>query len=312
MPANSGLSPNVVQTALDKVFMAEFDYPRMPGVAAAADPVVFQQDSNDNAAVIVEQYQGVGYFGQRAEQQNVPEATSRVGNQQTHSVLNFSKGINISKNFFDDEQHSVVQKIVKDFASRARLSQDQYAFDRYNLGFTTVTANDGVALFSNAHVRLDAGAEDNLETAALTPAALETLFNTLITQLTQDGTLGGHEPAFLLVPPALFKEATEITQSEQAAQTADNELNYYSKVYPGLQVKMSPFLSAGVAGNGSDTAYFLGGRNHSMYRWVRQPIETALVDWRTQGNNNYIYKAEYREVVAPIAYDGLAASNGTT
>ena len=308
MALTSSLSPNVVKTALDKVFETEFGLAQQPGLATAQDPAVFMQDSSDRGAVIVEQFMGVGYFDSRSESADLAQATPRVGNQKTFSILNYAKEVDIPKNFFDDEQHSVVQKMIRSFARNARLSQDKNAFNQYNLGFTTVLTNDGVALFSNSHVTLGGDTVDNLETGALSDSTLATSFVSLMQQKTQDGTLGGHVPACLLVPPALFKTACEITKSELRSGTANNDMNYYSQIYPGLMVKQSPFLSA--AQGGSDTAYFLLSRDHSMYRWVRQGITTNMIPYEFQRNNSYIYKAEYREVVGPISFEGLVGSTG--
>lgn len=309
MALTSALNPNVVKTALDSVFDAEFSLSVQPGLATAQNPLVFIQDTADKSAVIVEQFQGVGYFGTRAETADLAQSTPRVGNQKTFSVLNYAKEVDISKNFFDDDQHTVVQKMIKSFARNARLSQDKNAFNQYNLGFTTVLTNDGVALFSDSHITLNGDTVDNLEPAsALSDTTLNNMFKSMLQQKTQDGTLGGHVPACLLVPPALFKLACEITKSELRSGTANNDLNYFSQLYPGLQVLQSPFLSA--AQGGSDTAYYLLSRDHSMYRWVRQGMTTDLVPYQYQRNNSYIYKCEYREVVGPISFEGLVGSLG--
>jgi len=305
---NSSLAPSVVKTAIDMVFDAEYGYTNLPGLATAETPGVFMQDTTDRAAVIVEQFMGPGYFEARAETADLASGTARVGNQKTFSVLNYAKQIDISKNLMDDDQHSVIETLIKKFARNARLTRDKNAFQQFNLGFTTVLTNDGVALFSNSHVTLNGDTVDNLEGGALADGTLNTSFNSLINQKTQDGTLGGHVPAILLVPTALFKTAQEVTKSVLKAGSANNDLNYYSEIYPGLQVFHSPFLGAGFGG--SDTAYFLLSRDHSMFRWVRQAISTDLVDYKTQRNNNYIYKAEYREVVGPISFEGLIGSTG--
>jgi len=199
---------------------------------------------------------------------------------------------------------------MRKFARNARISRDRNAFSAYNLGFTTVTTNDGVALFSNSHVTLSGDTVDNLLTDALSDNSLEDAIVMLIEQKTQDGTLGSYEPCCLMVPPALFKEAQIITKSELRSGTANNDLNYYSQVYPGLMVYQNPFL--GAAYGGSNTAWYVLSRNHSMYRWVRKGIEKELIDWKFQRNNNYIYKGEFRETVGPISFEGLVASNGTT
>lgn len=307
---NSGLSPNAVKTALDMVFQSEYDYPQLPGIATAENPLCFQQSSTDRGAVITELFQGPGYWQQRAELADVFSATSRIGNQKTNTVLNFASSVDIAKTYFDDDKalHDTVELMIRGMARNARLSRDKHAFNQYNLGFTTVTTPDGVALFSNSHVALNGATIDNLETGAFSESNLETMFNSLIAQKTQDGTLGGHEPAALLVPTALFKDAQEATKSELRSGTANNDMNYYSQIYPGLQVYHSPFLS--LAEGGSNVAYFLLSRNHAMFRWVRQGVTTDLVDYKFQRNNNYIYKGEYREVVSPISFEGMVGSTG--
>lgn len=309
MALTSGLSPNAVKTALDAVFFGEYDYPVAPGVATAQDPYVFMQDSADRAAIITEQMEGPGYFEARAEQQDVAEKTPRVGNQITHSVVSYAQSVPISKRFFDDDQHSVVSRLIERMGRNAQLSRDKNAFEVLNNGFTTTLTNDGDALFSDTHTTLSGETVDNLGTATLSDTSLETAIVALIEQHTQDGTLGGFSPNCLVVPPTLFKEATVIAKSELVSGAADNDLNYYSQVYPGLMVKQSPFLGAN--NGGSDTAWFVMSRKHSLYRWLRQALVTDIVDYKYQANNNYIYKAEYREVVGAISYEGLWASNGS-
>ena len=305
---NSSLAPDVVKTALDLVFDSEYGLAELPGYATAEDPMIFKQSTIDRQAVITEQFQGGGYFSSRAEQQDVQSATARVGNQKSFAVLNYAQQTDISKNMMDDDQHDTINMLVKRMARNARLTRDKNAFNVLNLGFTTTLTNDGVALFSNSHITLNGDTVDNLETGALTEATLYTSYLSLINQKTQDGTLGGHQPACLLVPPALFKLAQEITKSVLKSGGGSNDLNYYSELYPGLEVKQSPFLS--LAQGGSDTAYFLFSRDHSLYRWVRQGIVTDIVDYKTQRNNNYIYKAEYREVIGPISFEGIVGSTG--
>lgn len=306
---NSSMATDVVKTAIDLVFEAEYGLESLPGYATAETAGVFMQDNIDRAAVIIDQFMGAGYFEERAENADVPSATAKVGNQKTFSVVNYSKSIDISKNLMDDDQHSTIDKLVRNVARNARLTKSKKAFGQYNLGFTTVLTNDGVALFSDSHVTLNGETVDNLMTQTLTEASFDTAIQLLINQKTQDGTIGGHEPAVLLVPPALFKAAQIITKSSLRSGTANNDMNYYSEIYPGLQVYQSVFLSA--AQGGSDTAWFLLSKDHSMFRWVRQELVTDLVDYRTQRNNSYIYKAEYREVTGPISFEGIVGSNGT-
>lgn len=306
---NSALAPDVVKTAIDLVFNAEFELDTLPGIATAQTASVFKQSTTDRAAVIVDQFMGSGYFESRSELQDVPTGTARVGNQKTFSVTNWAKSIDISKNLMDDDQHDTISKLIKSTARNGRLTRDKNAFSILNGAFTTTLTNDSVALVADAHITLNGDTVDNKSTATLREDSLDTLFQLLINQKTQDGTLGGHMPSVLLVPTALFKRACEITKSTLRSSTANNDLNYYSELYPGLQVLHSPFLGAGFGG--SDTAWFLLSSDHSVTRWVRQDVVTDLVDYKTQRNNNYIYKAEYREVVGAVSYEGIVGSDGT-
>jgi len=307
---SSGLNANVVKTALDRVVFQEFELDPGPDVARATDTIVFRQEAADNSAVISEVFKGVGLWDTRAEEADVPSSTPRVGDQKTVSMLNYSNSVDITKNFFDDEMHSVVSNMMREFGEKARITQDNNAFGLFRNGFGTTLTSDGAAFFANAHTNLNGDTVDNLGTAVLSESALNTGIQALIEQKDQAGVIRGHQANCLLVPPALYKSAVEITDSDLRSATADNDLNVYSAKY-GLFVKQSPYLGAAAGDNGSDTAWFLLGRNHQAYRYVRQDLITNLVDWVFQRNNNYIFKGEYREAVAAITYEGAWASDGS-
>ena len=309
MSLNSSTSSNVVKTALDKVFFTEFDVEQTPGFCDATDSMVFRQEGTDRAAVITEQYMGPGYFEKTEEEEDLAQGSPKVGNQKTSTVLKYTKSVDVPKNFFDDDLHTVVSRMVQDMARVGRVTRDKNAFNVFNLGFTTQTTNDGAAMFSNSHTTLGGQTVDNLETAVLAETSLNTAMTSLIEQKTQDGTLGGHKADVLLVPTALFKTAVEITKSTVKTGASNDTLNYYSEYYPGLMVKTSPHL--GAAYGGSDTAWFLLSRNHGIYRWEREAINTDMVPYQYSRNDNYVYKARYREVVDTITWEGTVASNGT-
>jgi hypothetical protein len=308
--ASSALSPSVVQTELDGVFYQKFEEQMAPGYASATTPSVFVQETMDKASFISEQASGSGMFTARAEGQKVAEGVSRVGNQKVITAVSYDKQELFPKRLFRDDSWKTVRGAIKDMGRKARLSQDQYAFERFNLGQTTEISNDGVALFSNSHVLMDGGSEDNLATGALSVANLNTMFLQLARQKTQDSTLGGHKAAVLLVPPALFKLALEITDSERASGTADNDMNYFSRIYPGLQVLTSEYLGAYHGLSGSDVKYYLLSKDHSMTRFVRQGMETHFISYEYRDDNQYVYKAGYREAVASISWEGMVGSTG--
>lgn len=308
MSYNAQTSPNVVKTALDDVYYQEYNQESHPQYASAETPAVFNQDTADNAAVIMELFKGVGAWEQRSEEQEVPQGSPRVTNQKTFSVLNFSKSIDISKNFFDDNMHGAYEKMVRNFARRARTSRDKNAFATFRNALTTTLTSDGVALVSDSHVSLSGTTVDNKVTGALSETTLNTAIVQLLEMKSQDDEVDGTLAKVLLVPPALFKSAAEITESVLRSGTANNDMNVYSVKY-GIMVYTSPYL--GAAAGGSDAAWFLLSDAHSVTRWVRQSVETTLVPWQNQRNNNYIYKGEFREVVGAMNYEGLVGSSGS-
>ena len=307
MSFSSSLNPNTVKTALDDVFFQEFNGKRLAHMATAETAEVFQPDNTNKSAEILEVFKGSGYWEERAEEQDVPSGNARINNKITFTVTNFAKSEDIPKNMFDDNLHSSVNKMIRDFGRTARVTRDKNAFATYRLGFTTTLTADGSTLFADSHTNLNGDTVDNKLTAALSDTSLEDAIVKLGEQLAQDGTISGHLPSVLLVPMKLFKEAVEITDSVLTPSSANNAINWVSAKY-GIMVKTSPFL--GAAAGGSDTAWFLLANTHSITRWVRQAVETVLVDWRIQRNNNYIYKGEFRETVGAISYEGSVGSTG--
>jgi len=309
MAASSALSPNVVKTALDDVFDQKADfYLARPDQARVVDSLIFNQMSTDRAAVIVEELQGTGYFDQKSELQNAQGATSKTINQNTASVLTFAQTLEISKELFDDAQHNTINMMIAKMARNARVTQERSGFGLWRNAFTA-TYGDGAALVSATHTLGTGATQSNLITPALSETALDTAIQTLELQKDQDGTLQGLMPRCLLVPPALYKLAIEITESELRSSTADNDLNTFSAKY-GISVRSTPFISA--SETGSDTSWFLIGDFHGVMRYLREPISTHLKDWVMNRNHAYEYTARYREVYTVESHIGVVGSNGTT
>lgn len=309
MALKASTSQNVAHTALDFVFFQKYqdEAQIVRGRATAKDPLVFKQERADGDKVIYDQFGGGGLFSQRvSEEAELQQSSPRVTNNVSLSVLEFADAVDVPKNFMDDEKHGVVQQNVRDMARRAKLSQDDYALDRWALGFTTVVTNDGVPWFSNSHTAIDGTTVDNLETGVLTPANLETLIVSLGRQKQQGGILGHFDANLFLVPLNLLKEGSEIIDSELLSGTGNNNINYLSRKYPGLELKFSPELD-----DTSTTAYFLASSEHSCKRYIREDVTTNYIPWNISKNKVGSYQSWFREVVNPVSYEGTAASNGT-
>src|SRR3990167_10807201 len=301
-------SPNVAHTALDFVFNQKYqDEAQISrGRATAKDPLVFKQKTASSDKVIYDQFGGGGLFGQRTnEEAELQQSSPRVTNNVSLTVLEFADACDIPKNFMDDEKHGVVKGNVVDMARRAKLSQDDYAIDRWALGFTTVVTHDAVAWFSNSHTTIDGTTVDNLETGVLNASNLETLIVSLGRQKNQGGILGHFDANLLFVPLNLLKDGSEVIDSDLLAGTGNNNVNYLSRKYPGLELKFSPTLD-----DTSTTAYFLASNQHSCNRYVREADGKNYIPWNISKNKVGTYQRWCREVINPVSYEATAASNG--
>lgn len=308
MDNNSAPNLILVKTALDKLFDEATIEMAVVGKAIATDPMVFTQDTANNAAVVSSVIGGGGYFQTTTDDVPlVPDVNVSAAAQKTSIVYEFLKNLPISRTFMADQQLSAVSKAVRQQALTYGASRDRKAFGVYAQGFTTQLTIDGQAVFSTTHTNQNGDTVSNLQTGALTDPNLNININALRTQLSQTGVILGYEPKFLLTPSILHQQGMTVTKSVLRAGTGNNDLNYFSEMYPGMKVVYSPFLDAT-----STTAYFLGSSTHGIYRFEREAFFTDLVDWRYAANDQYQYKMRAREVVDSIEYSGLQGSTGVT
>lgn len=306
---NQNSSPNfeLVRTALDKIRDQAILGNARKGKADALDPVIFTQDTATNQAVISTVIGGGGYMEKQIDDL-APNKIADISSPtpKITQMANFKKNVPISYTFMEDQQLSAVNKTIGQQTKTWLASRDRNAFLVYANGFTTQTTIDGVALYSNSHINSNGDTVDNLETGVLSNDNLNTLIVSLRNQLAQTGVKLGYEPDFLLTPNVLHQTGMQVTKSVLRAGTGNNDLNYYSELYPEMMVKYNQFLD-----DVSTTAYFVGAAGHGVTRFERSAFFTKLIDWETNNQDNYIYKMRAREEVDSIEYSGSAASNGT-
>ena len=309
MALSKGLAPDMVLTGLDEVFFSVFNREPMPQMADVTDGMIFIQDSTDRSGVITEQFKDAGLWEERAEREDLTEGTARADNKRTFTVAAFAQVIPISKHYFDDEQYGTIKETITKMAQKGMLTDRKQGFGIYRNAFGTTLTNDGAALVSASHTNLNSDTIDNYITAGLDESSVNTAINELIEQKDQAGDVVGFEASCLFVPNRLFKTAAEILDSELQSDTANNNINVYSSKY-GIYLKQSSYI--GSALSGSDTAWFMLSRDHTIKRWKRQEIVTDLVDYKYASNFDYKYKAEFRNVYGAISYEGVIGSDGTT
>lgn len=304
---------SIVRTALDTVFFQEFSYDmEEPGIATANTGELFKVVNTEHQAYIGQVNKPVGLFTLIGETQAVPTGVPKVANTYTIVVGDYAQRIVLSKDLFDDNMHNVWSENVKAFAFKARLTQDVTAFGIFRNAFsgdtTPFLTADGVSVCNSSHALIGGGTVSNTTTGVLNSANLNSAIVALREQKDQSGVIVGGVPTILLVPSALFKFATELTDSALIADSANNAINVFRSAY-GFRVYSSPHI--GTAAGGTDTRWFLLTRNHSVSRLIRQGIETALTPWQYSNDRTYTYQANYRESYFVPDYSGIYGSTGT-
>ena len=305
---NRDTSPSLelVKTALDKIRDEQVLKNARTGKAEATDPIVFTQDKATNAAVVSTTQGGGGYFLKTTDDLATAKAVAiKSPSPKTTIIADFKKDLDVARTFMADQQHSSVAKAVRANVASWMASRDRNAFNVWAGGFATNQTIDGVYLFSASHVNDNGDTVDNLESGALTDTTLNTSIVTLRNQVNQTGVKVGYEPDFLLTSNAGHKNGMTVAKSVLRSGTGNNDLNYYSELFPGMKVVYNQFLD-----ETSTVAYFIGCQGHGVTRFERESLNTTMVSWETQRNDCYIYKLRAREEVDAIEYSGTLGSTG--
>lgn len=309
---DSGANLVLVKTALDKLYAEERLKVVKEGKAFSDHPTIFTQDSADKAAVVsTVGPAGGGYFDKSTKDITPNKNVAlNVPAPKTTLIAKFKKNVPVSQDFMDDQQLDAVAKAVRLQVRTWVGSQDRNSFAVYGNGFTGAIANsvtiDGANLYSNTHTNNNGDTIDNYETGVANDANVNTLVVDLGNQLDLSGVKVGYEPDFILCSRTLHHDMMAITKSVLKSGGGDNDLNYYSELYPGMEVKFNQFLD-----DYSSTAYYIGSAGHGVSRFVRKALTTTLVPWQTDPEDNFIYKMRAREETDAIYYLGTAGSDGT-
>lgn len=216
---------------------------------------------------------GLSKLVQTSENQAISYEDEIEGFNVTYTHKKFTKGTSVSQELWEDDQFGVMRRKPQDMAYAKVRTQEQFAADIFNYGFTNggggtapFTGPDSEALFYNAHPREDGGAtQSNYITADLSEDSIENALVTMRQTLDGKGQLMLVQPSDLIVPPALEKEANILMNSIQRTGTTNNDINPYKG---RLNVICWDYL--GSAAGGSDTAWFIIDRKVSYLNWFNR------------------------------------------
>jgi hypothetical protein len=301
---------SLVSTVLDEIRDQAIMQNARKGKVEAIDPQVFTQRSEPGKGAVHTTVLGGGGYFDKNNTTDIPtrkDAAVTAPAYRTTIIAEFSKNLSVPRTFMRNQQQSAVSKAVTQQTKTWLASRDQNAAYAYAYGFTVNTTIDSVFLFSNSHVNQNQDTVDNYETGLLSDGNLNVVVNSLRQQLAQTGVKLGYEPDFLFVPAILHETGAAITKSVLRAGGANNDLNYWSDLYPEMKCVYSPFLD-----DVSTTAYFVGAQGHGVERMENEAFFTDLVDWKTHPQDLYTYKMRAQEEVDTIEYSGVVGSDGTT
>ena len=317
---NTSNNQDIVQTKLDKLFFQEFSTPNMgPGYVDVTYPI-FNQKTADKKFVQTEVNASTGLFVQTPEGQAVNVDAPQIGNYVSTEMLKFTQSIQVTLEMMKDSMFDVVEKNVKDLATRAKTSMNTNGFAVFRNAFTTQLTPDGVSFINAAHPLIKGGTESNLlatadivgapATTVLTSASLDAAIQKLAIQRDQAGVLVGSGASYLVVPPKLLRLAIQLTSSVLEGDSSTNAINVF-RSDTGIRVVCSQFLGASPVGlGGSDTAWFVMATNHGVNRYVREGLTTLISDMSNSNNLSYNYTAYYRENYETLDYAGIIGSTG--
>ena len=318
---NRGLNDNIVQTKLDELFFETYDKKKLIGHTDHTDSVLFNQDSMAQKNKVEALLKGIGDFNGVEEEGAIAGDTFEYGPVKTTTAIKYAKALEITEELREDDGWGVVMNQVKQMGRKARLTQDQNAFEIFRGAFTvTPTAHAGKFLCDSTNANLNGDTVDNSLTGDFSETVVDNMMKALYKQIAHDGTLEGQVPSALLVSTDDWKEACVLLDTDKVVGSNNNDINIYSNKFD-ISLKTSVYLGTGVGAQvasgtipavtaGSDDAFFLLGDNHLINRYERAPLTTKYRGEEYSDNEVAKYKARFREAYGAVDFLGIVGSTG--
>ena len=259
--------PDILDPAYRKVYGDEVRQLPQVGMTIFNTDTSVKNIEKDTSAT------GLSKLVQKSESSPITYEDEVEGYNVIYTHQTFAKGTSVSQELWEDDQFGVMRRKPSDLAYAKVRTQEQFAADIFNYGFTVggggsapFTGPDSLSLFNTAHTREDGGAtQSNTITADLSEDSIENALVTMRSTLDGKGQLMLVQPSVLLVPPALEKEANILMNSVQRTGTTNNDINAYKG---RLDVVVWDYL--GSAAGGSDTAWFIYDRAVHELNWFNR------------------------------------------
>lgn len=167
------------------------------------------------------------------------------GYQKEMINVSYALGSSVTKEMYDDEQYSVINRIPAMLADSLRYTEEVIGHSLLNNALTTEHSADGVTILNVSHPLVGGGTLSNRGqngvTYELSQTTLEIALGTFIARWTDDrGKFRVFEGLTLVVPSDMKFRAEKILQTEYEVGTGNNTIN---PVKGKLNLVASPFIT---------------------------------------------------------------------
>ena len=171
---------------------------------------------------------GIDLMQQVNEGEAITYLSNNEGFLQTYTHLDYANGFRITRRMYRDELYGIMEKLSTELSRSADATEETIIANHFNRGFSSsYTGADGVALFSDAHVRENGATYANeLSSAAdLSQTSLEQAHIDFSDFRTGGGRRLQIQPKYLLVPKELRFDADRLIRSERQPEDDTNAIN---------------------------------------------------------------------------------------
>lgn len=206
---------------------------------------IFSMQKSDNAFEKVQGLTGLGLLVQKDQGNAVTYSDPKQGLQKEFVNVTYGLGSSVTREMFEDDQYSYINKIPRFLARSARHTRETMAFNHLNRAFNaSYTGADGLSLCNASHTLVMGGTYSNqLATPAdLSQTSLETATNALMDHVDDQQLKINARPRKLVVPTALRHTAMKLLETEMVVGSADNDKNTAKGLFSGPPL-VSPWLT---------------------------------------------------------------------
>jgi len=243
------------------------------------------------------------------------------GNKITRTYRKFGLGAQVTEEMIQDELHGKWKQIPGSLADSMIERTEFLAASVLDGGFSTVTGEDGLALFANNHATLKGGATiNNLFTGDLSTTTIQAAFSYGDTLVGENGFIRPVRPVGIVCHPSNRWVINEILKAENrvfmytdadkgyvaagvpaSGVNAMNPLNPKNGLVNDWKVYLNPYLT-------DQDAWYVLFENYDLRGyWKKRPTLESEGDFIT---GNKVYKSVMRGTFFSNKYKFMGASAG--